>query len=195
MAIECSLPLTAIEGQNIHIETNKGGKTPYARICYIDPMLALEPFSIVTPSLPISGYDFNRGRINIDLSSDTISLSKFKMLQDTIISLIHTNQYDWFQTNSLTIESIRDKFQPFLQGSVLSIFLSTILRSGKQVWIFKDGKWSDTFKQNTLNVGKSVKFILRLTGIQSFYSIGLTTVPKNLKCHIVMHPVAVILCD
>lgn len=193
MTAECSLPLTAIEGQNIHLEINKNGKTPYARICYADSMLILDPFSIVTPSLPILSYDFNRGRIDIDLSSDEISLAKFKMVQDTIISLIHSQQYDWFQTQNMSMDTLRDKFQHFLQGNIVSIYLSTILRSGKPVLIYKRGIWSNTLKSNSIVAGKSVRFILRLTGIQSFYSIGILNHPKNLKCHIVMHPVALIM--
>jgi len=193
MTAECSLPLTAIEGQNIHLETNRSGKTPYARISYADPMLVLDPFSIVTPSLPVIFYDFNRGRIDIDLSSDDNCLAKFKMMQDTIISLIHQHQHDWFQTQGMSLESVRDKFQPFLQGTILSIYLSTILRSGKPVIIYKGGNWSNSLKVNTIVAGKSVRFILRLTGIQSFYSIGVVNHPKNLKCHLVMHPVALIM--
>ena len=193
MSAECSLPLTAIEGQNIHIDTNKTGKTPYARICYSDSTLVLDPFSIVTPSLPIITYDFHRGRIDIDLASDNTSLSKFKMLQDTIINLIHSQQYNWFQTHNLNLDAVKERFQPFIQGTVLSIFLSTILRSGKPVWIYKQGIWSNTLKSGTLSPGKSVRLILRLTGIQSFYSIGVVVAPKNLKCHIVMHPVAILI--
>ena len=193
MTAECSLPLTAIEGKNIHLETNRSGKTPYARISYMDSMLSLDPFSIVTSSLPILYYDFNRGRIDIDLSSDNISLAKFKMMQDTIISNIHLQQYEWFQTQTLSLDSIREKFQPFLQGNILSIYLSTILRSGKPVLVYKSGNWSNSLKANTLIAGKSVRFILRLTGIQSFYSIGMVNHPKNLKCHIVMHPLALIM--
>ena len=193
MTAECSLPLTAIEGKNIQVDTNRSGKTPYGRIVYNDSMLSLDPFSIVTSSLPILYYDLNRGRIDIDLSSDTSSLAKFKMIQDTIISLIHLQQYEWFQTQGLSLESIREKFQPFLQGNVLSIYLSTILRSGKPILVYKSGVWSNSLKANTLIAGKYVRFILRLTGIQSFYSIGSVTYPKNLKCHIVMHPVALIM--
>jgi hypothetical protein len=195
MSAECSLPLTVIDGKSIKLDTNRNGKTPYAKISYVDSSFILDPLSIVTPSLPILHYDFNRGRIDIDLSTDDISYAKFKMLQDTLLSLLHTHQYEWFNTNSSTLDIVTERFQPFLQGTVLSIYVSTVLRSGKPIWVFKQGIWSNTLKSTTLEVGKSVRLVLKLTGIQSYYNLGMQISPKNLKCHIVMHPIAVLLKD
>jgi len=195
MSAECSLALTAIEPTNIKIETNKNGKTPYARIKYSDSILQLDPFSIVTPSLPILAYDFSKGRIDIDLAADEASLAKFKSLQETIIQLLHSQQYEWFQTHSMTIDAIKERFQPFLQGTVLSIYLSSLLRTGKPIWVWKGGNWSNVLKQSSLQAGKSVRLVLRLTGIQSFFSLGVQNIPKNMKCHIVMHPLVILLLN
>ncbi len=192
MIAECSLPIAIVEPQNLRLETNKNGKSPYAKIKYVDTSLILDPFSIVTPRLPVLTYDYNRGRIDIDLASDDITLLKFKALQEKIIHNLHIQQYDWFQTHNLTLESVRERFQPFLQGTILSIYLSTVIKSGKPIVIYKQGIWSDSLKPATLANGKSVRLVLRLTGIQSFYSQGMI-VPKNLKCHVVMHPVAILI--
>lgn len=191
MAAECSLPIALIEPNRIILETNKNGKSPYAKIKYSDSSVSLEPFSLVTPRLPVLSYDYNKGRIDIDLAADEVSLTKFKMLQDNIIHTLHSQQYEWFQTHSLSIDGVKDRFQPFLQGTILSVYISTIIKSGKPIYVYKQGTWSDSLKAATLSPGKSVRLILRLTGIQSFYSQGIVQ-SKNLKCHIVMHPVAVL---
>jgi len=192
MWAECSIPLAALESSNIKLETNKNGKTPYGKLKYSDSTLQLDPISIVTPSLPILNYDFVRGRIDIDLAADSATLTKFQTIQDTIINLLHKQQYDWFQTNSLTTDLVKERFQPFLQGTVLSIYLSTLLKSGKPIWILKDNTWSMSLKNNTFQAGNSIRLVLKLIGIQSFISINLPMIPKNLKCHIVMHPLAVL---
>ena len=73
--------------------------------------------------------------MDLDLATDTASLTKWQTLQESIIHILHQQQYDWFQSHGLTMDDIRGRFQPFLQGTVLSIYLSTLLRSGKPIYI------------------------------------------------------------
>jgi hypothetical protein len=185
------MPLTAIEPSSLALEINKSGKTPYGKIKYSNTVLQLEPFSVITPSFPILKYDSTRGRIDFDLACDMQSCTKFKAIQDHLINLLYQQQYDWFQSHSITLDDVRAKFQPFLQGTVLSIYLSTLLRSGKPIWIWKSNTWSTTLKPGVLQAGQSVRLLLRLSGIQSFFNVN----SSSLKCHIVMHPIALLIRD
>ena len=192
MWAECSIPLVAVEPANLRVEPNRNGKTPYGRIRYCENSFQLDPFTVVTPSLPILRYDQVKGRMDIDLSGDPTSLAKWQSLQDNLVQRLHVQQHDWFQTHGLSLDEVKNRFQPFLQGSVLSIYLSTLIRSAKPIWIYKKSSWTHTLKSGMLSAGQSVRLILRLTGIQSFQPVQQ---PKLLKCHIVMHPIAILIRD
>ncbi len=192
MWAECSIPLAAVEASHLKLETNRNGKTPYGRLKYSDQLLQLDPFTIVTPAFPILKYDNVKGRVDLDLAADPASLTKFETIQDALISLLQQQQYEWFHSNTLTHEDVRAQFQPFLQGTVLSIYLSTLLRSAKPICVWNGTGWSNQLTQSTFPNGKSIRLILRLTGIQSF-QISSDPSPRSLKCHIVMHPIAVLL--
>lgn len=186
MWAECCIPLTAVDPVNLRLQTNRNGKTPYGKLKYIDGALQLDPFTIVTPSFPVLRYDAVKGRLDLDLASSIPSLKKFETIQESLYNLLRQQQYEWFHSHGMSIDEIKSLFQPFIQGTVLSIFLSTLLRSGKPILMYHQDKWSSTIHPSMFQPSKSVRLVLRLIGIQSFQT------PTNLRCHIVMHPVAIL---
>jgi hypothetical protein len=192
MWAECGIPLTAVEPSNLKLETNRNGKTPYGKLKYSDSILQLDPFTIVTPSFPMVKYDTVKGRMDFELGDDTISLKKFQSIQDSLYTLLHQQQYEWFHSNTMSFDDIKGQFQPFIQGSVLSIYLSTLLRSGKPIWVWNGSKWSTSIQPNMFVAGQNIRLVLRLTGVQSFQST-MNPNAKYLKCHIVMHPIAILI--
>jgi hypothetical protein len=186
MWAECCVPLQAVDPANLRLQTNRNGKTPYGKLKYMDSSLQLDPFTIVTPSFPVLKYDTVKGRLDLDLAADIPSLKKFQCIQESLYKLLGQQQYEWFHSHGMSTDEIKFLFQPFVQGTVLSIFLSTLLRTGKPIWVYHQNKWSSTIHPSMFQCGKSVRLVLRLIGVQSFQTL------TSLKCHIVMHPVAIL---
>lgn len=154
-----SIPYQALEIGNIHLtpfQSDKYGKA-IARLSYKDNSIDFQDVSILTPPLKIIDYNPENSRLRVDLSDQFNFQVKLNTVQEYLISTFYVHQQSFLNQKNESHENIRELFHFLLDGSTLCLYIfpTTLVKKSDNT----------TCKVSDLNVGDSIRCIIRLQGI------------------------------
>jgi hypothetical protein len=156
--MEWQIPIQKVEIGNIHIGQPWSGK-PMAPLSYHSPQARLQFLSILFPPLPIVEYNSVTNRLVLEMAETNLACIKLNTFQETLVSSIHYNQYNWFRTE-YTKEQIQQGFQPIIQGTRIMFHCQI----GDSIPVWKDGVCKKIVASD-LKPGTRIRLAVKLIGI------------------------------
>jgi hypothetical protein len=171
--MEWQIPIQKVEIGNINIGTpwarqRQAGMKPMAPLSYHSPQVRLQFLSILFPPLPVVEYNPVTSRLVLEMAETNLACIKLNTFQETLISSIHYNQYNWFRTE-YTKEQIQQGFQPIIQGTKIIFHCP----SGDLLNIWKDGVcMKKGLGAGELKPGTRIRLAVKLLGLSFLTKAG-----------------------
>jgi hypothetical protein len=118
-----AIPYQALEVGKVHMDPFKPDRKhrPLASLTYKDASVETLDLTLVTPALPLLGYDVTRNRLLLDTSSFPIFNTKFTTLQEYIVAAMHFHRATFFG-KEIDYDSLHGMLQPLLVGHTLTVY-------------------------------------------------------------------------
>lgn len=174
MWMEWTIPIQKLEVEKIKVGSFQKTVKPLSPLSYADGQILFQSLNLLLPPLTIKEYDTSSGRLLLSLSDSPGTAAKLNALQETLLTIVHTNQKLWFPESTRSREQIQVYFQPFVESTTLHLYCPLQLQEKRHtIHLWKEGQWKKLLAPGLLNKGDSIRVALRLQGIS--YQMNPTT--------------------
>jgi hypothetical protein len=130
-----------------------------ALLSYSDNVFTMNPLILLTPVGILHAWDYESGRLELDLSQNPIFLKKFQEFQDTLSMLVSQQSHH------------EQLFYPMLQNTILTVYVNT-KKDDSPVPIWKHTTWSHDITANTFTKRQPIQLGIRFQGICFFKNLA-----------------------
>lgn len=172
--MEWAIPLQKLEVSKVQVGKMICGQKPLVPLSYSDGQIHLPTLSLLLTNALVKYYDPQTGKLDISLSSDSQAIQKIRSLQNTLLSVVGSQQTAWFSQEYRQLEQLQKLFQPMIENDILHLYCPVTIqekRSGAESIVVFQGEDLHTqgVRPGHLKTGDTVRIALRIQGI-SFHT-------------------------
>lgn len=178
--MEWAIPLQKLEVGKVNIGNIINGAKPLVPLSYIDGQIQFPTLTLILPPLIIKSYEEKSGKLDISLRENSHVNHKLQALQNTLFTVVFSQQRIWFPNQNKDLAELQRLFQPLLDSDILHLYcpiLDEKRNTNEKIQIFRSEngtvKRYEGMKENLLKPGDTVRVALRIQGL-SFHNNPVT---------------------
>ena len=178
--MEWAIPLQKLEVGKVNIGNIINGAKPLVPLSYIDGQIQFPTLTLILPPLNIKSYEEKSGKLDISLRENSHVNHKLQALQNTLFTVVFSQQRIWFPNQNKDLAELQRLFQPLLDSDILHLYcpiLDEKRNTNEKIQIFRTEngtvKHYEGMKENLLKPGDTVRVALRIQGL-SFHNNPVT---------------------
>jgi len=156
--MEWTIPLHAVNPNNIRVSPLQRGHKVTAPITYSNAIAEMPSLSLILPAMTIRSYDAVTGQLALVIPP--AALKKLQAIQDKVVQEVKLRQEAWFP------EYKRDDygFQPMVDG-LLRLYCPIGVGGAYDIQICTGGEWALGASVGALEPGRRIRVVLRIQGV------------------------------